>query len=55
MLGDIPKGDGYDDWDLENAIEYCRGYLEEGYTREPMDDFDLIDFIDWANKKLING
>jgi len=54
IYGDIPKGieHGYDNWDLENAINYCNGLIEEGFTHEPMDDFNLKDFIVWAKNKI---
>jgi hypothetical protein len=52
LFGDIPKGkeNGYDNWDLENAIQYCEELIEEGFTNEPMDNFDLLDFIRWARE-----
>jgi hypothetical protein len=52
LFGDIPKGleNGYEDDDLTNAIDYCEALLEEGLVREPMDNFDLQDFIRWAKK-----
>lgn len=47
------KKDGYyDNWDLENAIQYCQEYIDEGYTHEAMDGFNLKDFIKWAKKEL---
>jgi hypothetical protein len=51
---ELPKGaeHGWDDKDLENAIDYCQQLIEDGYTREPLDDFDLRDFIDWAKTEL---
>lgn len=51
---ELPKGNehGWDDVALENAIEYCQALIEEGCVREPMDDFDLRDFIDWAKSEL---
>ena len=52
--GDIPKGrrNGYTNVDLENAIEYCQDLIEEGFTDEPMDNFNLKDFISWAKASL---
>ena len=55
MFGDIPKGieHGYDDWDLENGIQYCEELIKyEGLTHEPMDNFDLKKYIEWAKLKL---
>jgi hypothetical protein len=51
---ELPKGKehGWDDVDLENAIDYCTGLLEEGFTEEPMDHFDLADFIAWAKSEM---
>jgi len=52
---DIPKGKeyGYDNWDLENAIQYCKELIEyEKLTYEPMDNFNLKDFIKWAKQKM---
>ncbi len=42
----------YNNWDLENAIQYCQEYIDEGYTYESMDNFNLKDFIEWAKKEL---
>lgn len=50
---DIPKGEGYDDYWLQRGIEYCTDYLADGYTREPISDFDLQEFIDWARLKIM--
>lgn len=43
----------YDNSDLENAIQYCQEYIEEGYVYESMDNFNLKDFIKWAKKELL--
>jgi hypothetical protein len=51
---ELPKGIEYG-WDndaLGNSIFHCEGLLELGYTREPMDDFDLRDFITWAKEEI---
>lgn len=55
MLGDIPKGkeNGYDDDDLKNGIEWCQELIDNGYEIEPMDSFNLKDYIKWA-KDLLN-
>jgi hypothetical protein len=51
IFGDIPKGleYGYTDWDLEVGADYCQALLEDGYTHEPHDEFDLKGYIAWAN------
>jgi hypothetical protein len=49
---DLGIGNGYDEDDLENAIKYCQEYIEGGFEREPMDDFDLKGFIQWAQSIL---
>ena len=50
LFGDIPKGieNGYDDEDLENAIQYCSELKADGFVIEPMDGFSLDKFIEWA-------
>lgn len=54
LFGNIPKGDenGYNDYDLQNAIQYCEELIADGFKREPMDNFDLKEFIAWANKQI---
>lgn len=47
---DIPKGEGYEDDDLLNAIMLCEDLLEAGHTLEPIDGFDLREFIAWATE-----
>lgn len=49
--GDVPMGreHGYEEKDLENAIEYCADLLVQGFRYEPMDNFSLTGFIRWAN------
>ena len=53
IYGDIEKGieNGYDDADLGNAINYCEELIEDGFAIEPMDNFNLRDFINWAKFK----
>lgn len=61
IFGDIPMGyeNGYETIDLLNTIDYCRFLISEGYEFEPIDNFNLKDFIDWAEDKIkshfING
>lgn len=54
IFGDIPKGKeyGYENDDLKNAIRYCIHLIEDGFIFEPMDNFNLKDFIKWAKKKI---
>lgn len=52
QYGDIPKGQGYSDYDLENGIQYAEDYLDAGYKHEPMDGFNLREFIAWAKRQL---
>lgn len=56
QYGDIPKGiqNGYDNDDLANAIEYCKELQSEGFREEPIDEFDLADFIRWAVAAMRN-
>lgn len=57
IFGDMPKGlaNGYDDYDLLNGIAYAEGLIEDyGFTHEPMDGFNLRDYIAWA-KRLLGG
>ncbi len=52
MFGESWKGEYYNNWDLENGIQYCQEYLNEGYIKEYMDKFDLKEFIEWAKMEL---
>ncbi len=45
--------DGYGCGDLENSIEYCEALIDEGFTEEPMDHFNLRGFIVWANMEIM--
>jgi len=52
MSGENTKH-GYDAWDLENGIQFCEEYIKyEGLTHEPMDGFNLKEYILWAKDKL---
>jgi len=44
---------GYDQYDLLNGITYAESLLELGFTHEPLDDFDLLEYVKWARKKLL--
>jgi len=55
IFGDIPKGpeNGFDNDDLENGIMYCEELIKyENLTHEPYDNFNLKDYIEWANKMI---
>lgn len=53
LWGDVPKGEGYDNDDLENGIQYCQELIEhENLTHEPMDNFSLAEYINWAQKLI---
>lgn len=44
-----PKQNGCDNSDIQNVINYCKYLIGEGFENEPMDNFNLKDFINWAN------
>lgn len=54
---ELPKGAefGWDDDTLRNSIDYCEGLIEGGLARDPIDDFDLRDFIHWAETEISDG
>lgn len=48
-----PKfGERYDDYDIVDGINYAEWLIEKGCKHEPLDDFDLNDFILWAKQKI---
>lgn len=49
----VLKGDGYEDYDLECGIINAEDLLAAGYTLEPMDGFNLREFIAWAKASLL--
>lgn len=42
----------YDDFDIRDCINYVKSLLEMGFITEPHDDFNLHEFILWAEQKL---
>lgn len=51
MFGDPcspSRASAYSAQDLIDLTEFCQAYIDEGLTHEPMDDFNLQGFIDWA-------
>jgi hypothetical protein len=48
---ELATGEGYGECGLENAIDFCQAYLDEGLTHEPIQEFDLREFIEWARKE----
>ncbi len=42
----------YDDNDIHDGINYAKYLIEMGFVAEPLDDFNLQNFIEWAKQKL---
>ena len=50
--GENPEHIGYGEYDLEVGLDYCNGYLQEGYTVDLIGGFDLQDFHEWCERRL---
>lgn len=59
MWGDVERGQSprqlYSDDDLRDLIHYADDLMAEGYTHEPMDNFDLLGFREWCKKELASN
>jgi hypothetical protein len=55
IWGDVPRGRYprrlYSDGDLEDTSDYCQWLIDDGYTHEPHDEFDLAAYIAWAKSQ----
>lgn len=52
----ILEGDpieAYSEYDLQNGINYCEGWLEAGYTWDTIGQFNLRDFMAWCKNQLV--
>lgn len=47
--------DDFTEANLENGIAYCAALIEYGLSYEPLDDFELKGFIDWAEATMRRG
>lgn len=45
----------YSDADLKYGILWADSYLADGYTKEPMKSYDLVEFRRWCVKKLFTN
>lgn len=51
----VTREDGYDNRDLDNAIDYFEDLERAGFVEEPMDKIPVKEFLDWARKEIGNG
>ena len=45
---------GYDKDDLIDGINYAQELINQGYKKEPHDEFNLIEYQNWCKEKIIN-